>query len=168
MRYIKSMICVICATVFFASCSNGKIEYMFALYTKDDVMRIYGENTEWFEDIVEIIVSCEEFYDKGRVYDLDDPEIMSPYDENLLYFVEDDQKVIKDFFESKKPYMIYYDNSKQYVTFTFISEDQKDAYSILFWTSNSKSDFEHHKYMQAQDYVIVDLAEYCFMYYLKK
>lgn len=152
------------------SACNPKEVYRPSLYTKEEVLSLYYENLELFESLVEVISSNEEFYEKGRINDHTDADIISPEDEALIHFDDGERKVINTFF-GFKPYMILYDYARRFVTITFIAAETEsaDSYVLLFWTAkaeNSEVKFNNHKKYLAQNHVVEEINSGCIMYYV--
>ncbi len=167
--YLKPTIFVLCGFFIFftiTSCYQRE-EYHPALYTKAELQHIYEENQVLFEDVVEIITASERFYNEGRINEYTDADIISPYDECMQLFNNEDRKILEKFFEFK-PYMILYDCWQRFVSFTFINEGQDNSYTYVFWTMdgpNSKTELESYKARIAQNSIIENITTECFMYY---
>lgn len=135
--------------------------------SKEEVQCLYYENLELFETLVEVITSNEMFYEKGRINEYTDADIVSPYDDALSFFEDTDRKTIDEFFDLK-PYMILYDYARRFVKITFLASDTNESYTFLFWTSNvenSEGEFDDYKTFLTQHYVLESLDSRCIMYY---
>ena len=162
---IISLLIIICIT--FTGCVREKNKYLFDTYTKDEVISLFNENKEKFDEIVKIVSDNNDFYEKDRQMEYEDADITSPYDEALKWFSASDKDVIVDFFELK-PYMISYDYNCRFVKFTFIGSDDKIAYCFLFWFVDGDEDayeFEDHKDYLRQNYVVKNVAYNWILYY---
>lgn len=160
---------ILCTCLIFSAC-NPKEAYRPSLYTKEEVLCLYYENLELFESLVRVISSNEEFYEKGRINEHTDADIISPDDEALIYFDDGERKVIDTFF-GFKPYMILYDYARRFVKITFIAAETEsaDSYTLLFWIANvenSEVKFNNHKKYLAQRYVVEDINSGCIMFYM--
>lgn len=146
---------------------NRQEEYQPSAYAKEEVQCLYYENLELFETLVEVITSNEMFYEKGRINEYTDADIVSPYDDALSFFEDTDRKTIDEFFDLK-PYMILYDYARRFVKITFLASDTNESYTFLFWTSNvenSEGEFDDYKTFLTQHYVLESLDSRCIMYY---
>lgn len=155
-----------CIILTLVACNHQK-EYQPLAYAKEDVQYLYYENLELFETLVEVITSNEMFYEKGRINEYTDADIVSPYDDALSFFKDTDRKTIDEFFDLK-PYMILYDYARRFVKITFLASDTNESYTFLFWTSNvenSESEFDDYKTFLTQHYVLESLDSRCIMYY---
>ena len=165
-------ICIICISLVLTSC-NRREKYEFDLYSKNEVRALYRENTELFKSIVSIISANEVFYEKSQTNEFDNPDITSPYDKDLTYFSDTDKKIIQDFFELCKPYMILYDYGKRFVEITFISDtfmvdNSVESYTFLFWVREDDSNgFVNYKSYIEQNYITEYVAKNCFLLYKK-
>ena len=146
---------------------NRQEEYQPSAYTKEEVKCLYYENRELFETLVEAIISNEMFYEKGRINEYTDADIVSPYDDALSFFKDTDRKTIDEFF-NLKPYMILYDYARRFVEITFLASDTNESYTFLFWTSNGENSadkFNDYKTFLTQHYALENLDNRCIMYY---
>lgn len=167
-RYSKPLILLyaFCVILTLVAC-NREEEYRPLAYAKEEVQCIYYENLELFETLVEVITSNDMFYEKGRINEYTDADIVSPYDDALSFFKDTDRKTIDEFFDLK-PYMILYDYARRFVEITFLASDTNESYTFLFWTSNvenSEAKFDDYKMFLTQKYVLESLGSRCVMYY---
>lgn len=145
---------------------NRQEKYRPSVYAKEEVKCLYYENLELFETLVEVITSNEMFYEKGRINEYTDADIVSPYDDELSFFNDTDRKTIDEVFDLK-PYMILYDYARRFVSITFLASDANESYTFLFWTSNSENsedEFNEYKTFLAQHHVLESLDSRCIMY----
>ena len=167
-KYLKTsmLLYAFCIILTLVAC-NRQEEYQPSAYTKEEVQCLYYENLELFENLVEVITSNETFYEKGRINEYTDADIVSPYDDALSFFDDTDRKTIDDLFDLK-PYMILYDYARRFVEITFLASDTNESYAFLFWTSNvenSEGEFDDYKMFLTQHYVLKSLDSRCIMYY---
>lgn len=159
------LLCAFCIILTLAAC-NRQEGYRPSIYTKEEVQCLYYENLELFEALVKVITSNEMFYEKGRINEYTDADIVSPYDDALSFFNDTDRETIDEVFDLK-PYMILYDYARRFVSITFIASDTNESYTFLFWTSNSENsedEFNDYKTFLAQHYVLESLDSRCIMY----
>lgn len=157
-----------CTILSLAAC-NRQEKYRPSVYAKEEVKCLYYENLELFENMVKVITSNEMFYEKGRINEYTDADIVSPYDDALSFFNDTDRETIDEVFDLK-PYMILYDYARRFVKITFIASDTNESYTFLFWTSNSENsedEFNDYKTFLAQHNVVESLDIRCIMYYIK-
>lgn len=160
------LLCMICVILTLTACSHRE-KYQPALYTKENLLSLYQENIELFEDVVEIIISNKAFYEEGRINEYTDADITSPYDKALTHFGDTERKVIDELFEFK-PYMILYDYARRFVKITFISSDNKLSYTFVFWTLDSEDSqykLDNYKRQLAQHYILEDIQDNRFLFY---
>ena len=160
------MLCAFCYILSVVAC-NYQEEYQPSAYTKEEIQCLYFENLELFECLVKVISSNEAFYEKGRINEYTDADIVSPHDDALSFFNDTDKKTIDEFFEFK-PYMILYDYARRFVKVTFLASDIKESYTLLFWTlnvENCEEKFNDYKTFLAQHYVLENIDSRCIMYY---
>ncbi len=166
---IKSLIflCALSIILTFSACKKHET-YSPSPYTKDEVQALYRENSGLFENVVEIISSNGDFFEKGRINEYTDADIVSPYDDAMQFFDDTERKIINEFFDLK-PYMLYYDYARRFVTITFIASDNVESYSFLFWTKSDEggvAKLDNYKAYLSQNYIIESITEHSFMYYL--
>ena len=161
------LLCAFCIILTLATC-NHQEKYRPLKYTKEEIKRLYYENIELFETLVEVIISNDMFYEKGRINEYADADIVSPYDDALTFFEDTDRKTIDEFFDLK-PYMILYDYARRFVAITFIASDINDeSYTFLFWTSNvenGEEKFDDYKFYLTQHNILENIDSQCIMYY---
>jgi len=163
------VIILIVILLIFSACKHQE-KYVPSSYSKDEVQRIYFENNELFDNVVRIVSSNEEFYEKGRINEYTDADIVSPYDKALSFFNENDKNIINEIF-ILKPYMILYDYARRFVEITFIADDTNSyplLYTFLFWTlesENSEVEFEKYQEYLAQRYFLENVTERCIIFY---
>ncbi len=160
------LLCAACFILTFSACSHQN-KYQPSSYTKEEIQCVYQENVELFESIVKIISSNEMFYEKGRINEYTDADIVSPYDDALSFFSNTYRKTIDEFF-GLKPYMILYDYACRFVEITFLAADTNDSYTFLFWTldgEDSEDKFNDYKELLAQKYVLENITSRCIMFY---
>ena len=156
------IMCFFLCILFLVGCSN-KHTYTPELYTKTDVISMCENENELFNNLVSIIVHNDEFYEK-RKDEYDDAFFCSPHDEELKWFDEEDSKTIAEFFEFK-PYMISYDLGRRFVEVTFLSSEEAESYTLLFWIKNSNNDeiFKFQEYSNYLSYTyVVETLEFDF------
>ncbi len=165
MKYNKALkfISSICAFVLLVSCQR-QINYKPELYLREEVIGLYAENTDLFEDLVEVISTNERFYENGRINEYEDANITSPYDKGLSFFDSEDKKIIKTFF-GFKPYMILYDYARRFVSITFIAADESESFTLLFWLSQDMVGFENYTVYLSQYNVVETMSENCILFY---
>lgn len=164
---LLALLCILCFVLSSAVC-NKREKYLPSFYTKKEVQCLYYQNLELFDSLVTVISSNETFYEKGRINEYTDADIVSPYDDEVSLFNDTDRETIDAFFELK-PYMILYDYARRFVEITFYASDIHDgAYTLVFWLSkgeNSEAEFYDYKMFLAQRYVLEGLDSHCFMFY---
>ena len=160
--------CFFCVILIFCACNHNN-QYVPSAYTKNEVLLIYQEKNELFENVVNIISTNEMVLKNGRINEYTDVDIMSPYDDALSCFSETEKKAINNLF-NYKPYIILYDYAGRFVEISFLSADSNGSYSFLFWTSNSDNSnakFIDYKNYLAQTYIIESITINCIMFYEK-
>lgn len=165
---ISMLLCVFCVVLTLTACDRREA-YRPVTYTKGEARGLYFENRELFESLVKAISSNEAFYEKGRINEYTDADIISPYDDALQFFHDTDLQTINTFFDLK-PYMILYDYARRFVEVTFLASDGKESYNFLFWTSDSEEsaeEFNAHKAYLAQYYTLEVVDENRVIFYYK-
>lgn len=133
----KILICLIVGLSLLLAGCRPEESYEFALYSKEEVLRLYDENAKLFQDLVRVIEN-DRFFEKGRRSDdpFADAFLCTPYDEQIELFSGDEQQIILDFF-TLKPYMINYDFTRKYITITFVCSSDLDVptlgFTFLYW-----------------------------------
>ena len=168
MRISMSLLSIVLSIiVLFTSCNaQDNAPYEPSVYTKDEVLHLFDENVALFENVVTIISNNDEFYEKGRVNEFTDADIVSPNDDAITYFDETDKKMILEAFQLK-PYMILYDYARRFVTITFLANGDDESYTFLFWTSSDEKAFDDYQAFLSQNYILNNMSEKCVMYYIK-
>ena len=90
------LLCAFCIILMFVAC-NHQEEYHPSAYSKEEVQCLYHENLELFERLVKVISSNDAFYEKGRINEYTDADIVSPYDDALSLFNDADKKRLMSF-----------------------------------------------------------------------
>ena len=160
--------CFSCVILIFCACNHNN-QYVPSAYTKNEVLLIYQEKNELFENVVNIISTNEMVLKNGRINEYTDVDIMSPYDDALSCFSETEKIAINNLF-NYKPYIILYDYAGRCVEISFLSADSNGSYSFLFWTfngDNSNAKFVDYKNYLAQTYIIESITINCIMFYEK-
>lgn len=168
---IKKLVCIVITFALFlttAGCGSSESSSWVA-YTKSDVLAFYNENKDLFDELVQIIINDDDFFEKGRnLLDDGDATICSREDENLSLFSEPDRQVILNFLEFK-PYMITYDSSQDFVKITFIGLDEYEGFSFLFWIGSSgQRNYKGFLYYLEQFYSVEPLSDGWIFYYSYK
>ena len=120
-----------------------------------------------FSEVVSVVSSNQRFYDEGRVSQYTDADIVSPTDKALVYFDEQQQTVIQEFFQLR-PYMILFDYSKRFVAISFLSTEEDNGYTIVFWIqsgTNSANDFSDYAYRLSQNFTVEKISNNCLLYF---
>ena len=103
-----SIILSLAAVMLLSSCAR-KDPYKWEGHSYQELRSFYRERFDEFQEVADIIVGSQEFWEKGRRYPEEEGSawIMSPTDEKkMALFSEKDQAAITDFFNATKPYMI--------------------------------------------------------------
>lgn len=157
---ILMLLCAFCVTLTLVACDRREV-YRPSKYTKVEARCLYFENRELFESLAIVISSNEAFFEKGRINEYTDVDIISPYDDALQFFHDADLQTINTFF-NLKPYMILYDYARRFVEVTFLGSDGEESYNFLFWTSDSEDSaekFNAHRAYLAQRYTLEVIHE---------
>lgn len=160
-------------TVSLGGC-NKRPTYYRASYTEEEMRTLFQENRQLFDKLVEVIVSEEDFFEKGRRDEYADAFVTSPYDEEMDLLSENGRKTVLDFFELK-PYMISYDSNKRFIEVTFVLQGDKEAALFFYWLDAAApgehgggSKLEEYIFYMEQDYYVDDLGEGWFFCKLKE
>ncbi len=132
-KFVQRKRLILLAIIFLllSACSK-KPEYHRASYTEEEMRAMFQDNKELFDKLVEVIISEQDFFEKGRRDEYEDAILMSPYDEELDLFSESGRQTVLDFFELK-PYMISYDSNKRFIEITFVIQGDKESAVFLYW-----------------------------------
>ena len=148
-----------------------KTKYKYIPYTKEQVMKIYRENTDLFEKVVQVISSNNEFYDAMHVWDYDDAFLDDPNPKKLKYFNDEDRSVLIEFFKFG-PSRITFDDSRCFVKFIFVSGDRNGFYAFLYWLGDMENEekaavfTDYKKYLTGSyHYVVEDISDNWIFYY---
>lgn len=154
----------------FSACKSSD-SYEWGTYSIDEVQEMYQKNNNDFQEVADIIINNQTFWQKGRR----DSEsvhawIDTPFDQKKLSpFSSDEQQVIINFFNNTKPYMLSLDE-KKYISITYINEDRTGGYTVVFYPSGSDKDenFDFYRwkgYIEANyDHFIILSGEW-YLYY---
>lgn len=153
---------------------NEKPEYHWETYTEDEMRTLFQENRELFDKLVEVIVSEQDFFEKGRRDEYADAFVTSPYDEEMDLLSENGRKTVLEIF-GLKPYMISYDSNQRFIKISFIFEGKKSGAVFLYWLEptlpgehGGGSKLEEYIYYLEQDCYVDDLGGSWFFYKYKE
>ncbi len=119
------------ALILLSACSK-KPEYHWERYSESEMRSLFEENEELFNQLVEVLVSETDFFDKGRRDEYEDATLDSLYDDSMELFSESGRQTVREFFELK-PYMIAYDDDQRFIKITFIAQEEWECGGFLCW-----------------------------------
>ncbi len=156
------------ALILLSACSK-KPEYHWERYSESEMRSMFEENEELFNQLVEVLVSETDFFEKGRRDEYEDATLDSPYDDSMELFSESGRQTVREFFELK-PYMISYDDSKNYIRITFIAQEEWEGAEFLYWINplisgqHGESALEEHIEYLEQDYYVEHITGNWYFY----
>ena len=149
-----------------AGCIKKEKPYPYGRYTRQEVLDLFHQNRDVFDELVSTILEDSYFLENGDV----DPErrtwIMPSDDRYLELFNERSKEAILKILRFK-PYMITYDFSayhsseKDIIKITFIGdgvEDESFSFQYLVDQSDLRANEEYIKYRE-QDYYVSQLSD---------
>ena len=104
-------------------------DYLATSYTKDEVLEIYAENAELFQDATKIVSTNEEFLVDGPRFEGMHPFIDTPTGREIGYFDGEDKDIICELFELG-PYQILCEDDC--VSIIFLGADDADYYTFSY------------------------------------
>lgn len=115
-----------------------KDNYKWKEYDKETIITLFNSEKETFDKVAKIISNSENFWNGARRDEnATHAWIMSPNDKQRMdLFTQDEQIIIRDFFNSFYPYQIQCTN-RIYVTIDFINNDMTSSFTFGY----SSTDF---------------------------
>ncbi len=152
-----------------SACSK-KPEYHWERYSESEMRSLFEENEELFNQLVEVLVSETDFFDKGRRDEYEDATLDSPYDDSMELFSESGRQTVLEFFELK-PYMIAYDDNQRFIDITFIANEEWESGSFFFWLKpyapgehGGESKLEEYIFYLEQDFYVEHITGNWYFY----
>lgn len=144
----------------FCSCQSQE-NYAWAKYDEKELLEIFKNNKDSFDDICSIIFDNEQFWDKARRdNEAGHAWIMSPMETNKLdLFNENDRKEIIDFFAKYKPYMVSLDYNS-YISITFIGKNNVEGICFMKFADPNDSFREEERFYFEQNYTVYQLEDW--------
>lgn len=161
-KRITLILMVICC---FSGCTHNK--YTPDHYTKIEIHNMLKNYEPLFRELVFVVSTNQKFYDEGRVSQFTDADIVSPNDEALNCFDEQQRAVIQNFFRFH-PYMISLDYAKRFVAVSFLSTDINNAYTVVFWIESDTNTVERlneYSELLSQDFTVEKVKNDCLLYF---
>ena len=108
---------------------------------KEEMINLFHSNPAPFQELADIFIQNDTFWEKARR----DEEaahawIMSPNDmEKMQYFTDEEQKIIREFFEKTTPYEVSV-NSQRTFTIVYINTEKTDGFTFAYYYGDMSSE----------------------------
>ena len=165
---IKRVFCIVLVLVNLmglAGCKKKEEPYPYGIYTRQEVLDLFYQNQDLFDELVDAILADTYFLENGDVHH-DGYIGVTVNDERYMeLFNERSQRAIRKMLEFK-PYMIDYDfhaydsTEKDAIEITFIGDGVKDegySFRYLVDQSDRKANMAYFENLE-QDYYVEDLG----------
>ena len=140
---MKKVLPIISILLFFligTSCHSDN-PYQWQGRDKEEMINLFHSNPAPFQELADIFIQNDTFWEKARR----DEEaahawIMSPNDmEKMQYFTDEEQKIIREFFEKTTPYEVSV-NSQRTFTIVYINTEKTDGFTFAYYYGDMSSE----------------------------
>lgn len=137
-----AIICCACICIGCVACGGERAtQDLPNAYTDEEVIALFQEHKELFLKLPKICES-ERFWELGRAHKTaTSASLIYPLNKTdaLHVFSTEDKKVICEFFETLKPYMVSV-RYQEYLEISFINEDRSATYNIFYQYGRTEGD----------------------------
>ena len=171
---MKHRIIILFSVFFLLFCTacTPKDDYQWEGHSKEEILTLFQSNPDMFQQIADIFINNETFWEKARRdEEAAHATLDSPNDtEKMSYFSEEEQNVIRDFFEQTTPYLLSLNPST--FTFDYINEDHTSSFTFAYYfgdktEKSSKTETMYELWIKGQKGFysdFQDLGNYWFFY----
>lgn len=130
----KIIILFIAFFLLFCTACTSQDNYKWEGHSKEEVLTLFRSNQKMFQQVSDIFINNETFWEKARRDDESaHATIKSPNDtEKINYLSEEEQNIIRDFFEQTTPYMLSLNNPSTF-TIDYINEDHPSGFTLAYY-----------------------------------
>ena len=163
-KRILCIVLVLTILVGFAGCKKEE-PYPYGKYTRQEVLDLFNQNRDLFDELVDAILADTYFLENGDVHHEGSTWVTVKNDRYMELFNERSQDAIRKVLEFK-PYMIAYDfhaydsTEKDAIEITFIGDGVKDegySFRYLVDQSDQKANRAYIERLE-QNYYVEDLS----------
>lgn len=141
-------------------CKKKEKTYPYGRYTRQEVLTLFHQNRDLFDELVDAILEDEIFLENGNVCPDGDTWVTPGDDRHMKLFSERSQGVIQQIL-GFKPYMISYKFGRDIISITFVGdgvEDESFSFRYLVDQSDLQAIEKYIKYCE-QDYYVRELSD---------
>lgn len=141
-------------------CKKKEEPYPYGKYTRQEVLDLFNQNRDLFNELVGAILADTYFLENGNVHHDEKTFVMPNQYKYMELFNERSQNAIRRILEFK-PYMVQYNFIRDIIEITFIGDGVVDeSMSIEYLVDHDdKREVEEYIQYRTQDYYIEQLTD---------
>lgn len=159
----KKSICIVIILAIMigvVGCKKKEEPYPYGKYTRQEVLDLFNQNRDLFNELVGAILADTYFLENGNVHHDEKTFVMPNQYKYMELFNERSQNAIRRILEFK-PYMVQYNFIRDIIEITFIGDGVVDeSMSIEYLVDHDdKREVEEYIQYRTQDYYIEQLTD---------
>ena len=160
---IKRCICmtlILVIAIGIAGCKKKEEPYPYGKYTRQEVLDLFNQNRDLFNELVGAILADTYFLENGNVHHDEKTFVMPNQYKYMELFNERSQNAIRRILEFK-PYIVQYNFIRDIIEITFIGDGVVDeSMSIEYLVDlDDKREVEEYIQYRTQDYYVEQLTD---------
>ena len=159
----KKSICIVIILAIMigvVGCKKKEEPYPYGKYTRQEVLDLFNQNRDLFNELVGAILADTYFLENGNVHHDEKTFVMPNQYKYMELFNERSQNAIRRILEFK-PYMVQYNFIRDIIEITFIGDGVVDeSMSIEYLVDHDdKREVEEYIQYRTQDYYVEQLTD---------